>query len=189
MVIAVIWYGWVRRKKRVLNSATLNPALFFTGMGLCALLPLMISPKQAPHYIVPALPWFALALGTILSAVLEPLKVPRHTRWPMLLAWVLVGAGIWWVYQQKGKVKKDLAEIQPLFSAIPAQEVVGFFQQQESLIINNYFQRYRGISLDRKNTFCNYLVYEKGITPPEPVIQQYDTIPTLSERFILYKKR
>ena len=176
VLLGVAWFFIIRRKGRSITPAYRSAVLFFMGIGAMALLPVMVSLKQAPHYIVPSLPWFALGFGAFLASVLVPLKAVAAPRWLLPLAIVLVVAAAYFTYAKVGVTRKDLAEVKPFFSFLPPRSTIGFFARNEALVRNNYFQRYNFNALDGKNTFYKYLIYDKVLSVPEEVLSTYQQI-------------
>jgi 4-amino-4-deoxy-L-arabinose transferase-like glycosyltransferase len=64
-LLALIFYK-KKKHKSFAYSYQKNHFIFFLLLGLCASLPIMISIKQRSFYLLPALPYFALAFGFIL---------------------------------------------------------------------------------------------------------------------------
>ena len=185
VLLGVAWFFILRRKGRSIGAPYWSAALFFMGMGAMALLPVMVSLKQAPHYIIPSLPWFALGFGVFLAAVLVPLKVVTAPRWLLPLAVVFVFAAAYLTYTKMGVTRKDLAEVKPFFAFLPPRSTIGFFAKDEALVRNNYFQRYNFNALDGRNTFYKYLIYDKTLSVPEEVLSTYQQIFLVGD-YIVY---
>jgi hypothetical protein len=49
-------------------------AAAFLLLGLCGTLPILISPKQTGHYLMPAVPFYSIAAGTALSPTVARLR-------------------------------------------------------------------------------------------------------------------
>lgn len=176
ILLGLAWFFIMRRKGRSVGPAYWVAVLFFMGIGAMAVLPVMVSLKQAPHYIIPSLPWFALAFGTFLASILVPLKAVATPRWLLPLAVVFVLGGAYLTYTKVGATRKDLAEVKPFFSFLPPRSTIGFFAKNEALVRNNYFQRYNFNALDGKNTFYKYLIYDKTLSVPDEVLSSYQQI-------------
>ena len=187
ILLALLRLFLTKRKDIVLPKLNGRPALLFGAMAAAALLPVMISPKQAPHYIVPALPWIALCLGSVAAALLVPLKRLLMPKWALIAMVILVLGAAAVVVLQYGKVRGDLAQLKPLFEHIPPGERIGFFEAQHILVLTSYFQRYNFNDIDRFNYFYEYLVFEKEQNIPTEIAREYKAIPVNSSKYILYK--
>ncbi len=60
--------------------------MFFLALGLSASLPLMLSPRQYEHYLLPALPMFALAFGCATTGLMS-----RFIAWLQPRSWTVYG--------------------------------------------------------------------------------------------------
>ena len=76
------------------KSENQKHALFFLLIGLSATLPLIISPKQHDYYMVPALPFFVLALTAISYPLVEHMlqKLSQKRKATTIINMVLIGA-------------------------------------------------------------------------------------------------
>lgn len=67
-----------RKRFKNYDNIKINYAAFFVLIGLCASIPLLVSLKQHPNYIVPSIPFFALGLSVIIvlfiKGIFEKLK-------------------------------------------------------------------------------------------------------------------
>jgi hypothetical protein len=188
ILLGVAWFFIIRRKGRTIAPTYWSAVLFFMGMGAIALLPVMVSLKQAPHYIVPSLPWFALGFGAFLAAVFVHLKTLETPRWLLPLSIVFAVAAACLTYSKVGITRKDLAEIKPFFSFLPPHSTIGFFAKEEALVRNNYFQRYNFNALDGKNTFYKYLIYDKALKVPNEVLFTYQQIVFIGD-YVVYMRK
>ncbi len=120
-------------------------------IGLAGMLPLLISPRQYRHYLMPAMPLFALAASLLITP-------PALTRARRLLPWlaaVLVVAvlarGIWW-FGAPGKDRDLLADAAKIASVaeLRGAESVSFCQTADQLRL--YLWRYHSIRSSRQQT-------------------------------------
>src|SRR6185295_5627973 len=83
------------------SSRDRRVALVFVLIGLSGTLPMLISPKQTGHYLMPAVPFYAIAAGALTAATLTSLGAGLSSRGVAALrllaaAVALVGlASIW----------------------------------------------------------------------------------------------
>src|SRR3989442_13693984 len=54
--------GWVRP-----TSRDRQVAIVFTLIGLCGTLPILVSPKQTGHYLMPAVPFYAIGAAAFVA--------------------------------------------------------------------------------------------------------------------------
>lgn len=145
----------------------------FLAIGLSASLPIMISPKQMGHYLVPAMPYFALTvallLGNGLATKMRGKKVPLPAYRLIILAVGLMGAlGSWEAYRSEKRHEVLLSDVQHIAKVNPD---LNYLQVSEEIcddwILIAYFQRYHQLSLDCKPGGRYYLrsIYEKGAVP------------------------
>lgn len=186
-LLGLIWYFALKKRGVRVATETLPAVRFFAVLAAAALLPVMISPKQAPHYIVPALPWIALALGAALAGILQPLRrviVPAAATWAV---GGLVVAAAFFAFSQRHKVRSDLAELKPLFAHIPPYASVGFFEKNHALVLNSYFQRYNFNDVDRFGYQHQYLIFETGQQLPPELVNDFEEITVSTKKYKLYK--
>lgn len=124
--IALIIYA--KKKQISINYPVLS--LFFF-LALSASLPLLISAKQRMFYLVPSLPFFAMAFAALLSTVLDQYVVLlyekiKKTAWSLLiLGWL---CSIAWMlcclpkYNRDEDIQKDIEQI---VSLIPKGSLIG----------------------------------------------------------------
>ncbi len=136
----------------LLAAMALNPgrmrfsreSLALFVIGLAGTLPLLISPRQYRHYLMPAMPFFALAAALLITP-------PALTRMRRILPWlaaVLVIAalsrGIWF-FGSPGKDQDLLTDAEQLAAAAAMRGVdsVSFCQTEDQLRL--YLWRYHGV--------------------------------------------
>ena len=128
-VLVPLWI-WARREAPpVLDRKT----LFLLAVALSASLPIMLSSRHANRYLVPSLPFFAMALSALFSkagARLEGLLIrsERSRRMLVAVAALLVIVAVTAMLAERGKVRKAVGfhndfTLQPLL--IPEGEVIG----------------------------------------------------------------
>src|SRR3989442_11261033 len=60
--------GWVRP-----TSRDRQVAIVFTLIGLAGTLPMLVSPKQTGHYLMPAVPFYAIGAPALVAATVDTL--------------------------------------------------------------------------------------------------------------------
>lgn len=166
LVIPLLIALWaIFRKKQSPERAT----IFFLALGLCGVLPLALSPKQSGHYLVPAIPFFALGLAWIASGALatlhfwEKLERPPYKLVAQTLLALVLLSPIWtW-----GKFSRDsnlLSDIGKITQVVPAGSTVSVpGEWAENWLLHAYFARMGNISLDSKGDQA-FAVTQKNAT-------------------------
>ena len=153
-----------------------NLAWFFLAMGLTGSFPLMLSPKQSLHYLVPSISFFAIGMAMFMESLMNERsrfspfltiagKNLTMVSWLVFCA-VLLVSGLCW-----GKFKRDellISEITNLSLEVPANTILG---SKEDLAINwtlvAYLSRIANISLDSKKQHEYFLTKKNENTPLE----------------------
>ncbi len=187
-LLGVAWWAARKYGRQAIHRTHWPTVMLFGGIAAAALLPVMISPKQAPHYIVPALPWVALAIGAAFAGLLEVLPTVRPPQW---LSWGL-GTGIVvalvWTGTRVGTERKDLAQVRPIFDQIPHGGTVCFHEKNgHTYVFESYFQRYREAHINRFSFDQKYVVVEDGVALPSEKMNLFVEIPIKDSKFKLYK--
>jgi hypothetical protein len=179
------WWFW--KKTGTVNGLFPKKNGLFIGLAAAALLPVMVSPKQAPHYMVPALPWIALALGGWAAGVLRAVKTPRL---PAFLPYVMglgILVAIYAAVARMGQARPDLRELKPILALLPPHETVGFFEERHQLVKTSYFQRYGFHDIDRLDHQHDYLIFEAGQKIPAHLANDYRRIDVTGSSYQLYQ--
>jgi hypothetical protein len=186
------YFGYFRRHKNW-ELGWKTPTAFFVCLGLAALIPICISPKQAPHYIVPALPWLALAIAAPLAVWFYPICLSNHRNAWGLSTLTLLG-GLYWVGMSWGKtLRRDqalLSDIQSLSSVVPARSTISF-RGEYDMSQHSFLMRYPGISLDcnSKETAHPFLLTDKSWQLPDSVQVNLEKVPIRLIKYDLYRTR
>jgi 4-amino-4-deoxy-L-arabinose transferase-like glycosyltransferase len=166
------------------------------GIGLSALLPIMVSSKQAAHYIVPSLPWFGLAFGGVLAPILhfnvkkQHLTVPRYAV-PLLIAACVATMG--WLATRWGTPRDQdrafLTDVRAIMSVVPDHSTVTFRRDWFDGRAYSTWQRYHAVTLDEAHYHHRYLVRERAFELPDTLMQQYRLVPLATTIYDLYERR
>ncbi|MCZ6855925.1 MAG: glycosyltransferase family 39 protein [Gammaproteobacteria bacterium] len=94
----------------------------FLGLGLAASLPLLISPRQYRHYLLPCLPFFAIWANLIVS--------PLLARWSSKYIWVATAlvflfatTRAYWYFDATGKDADQLRDVAAIAQAMASSEI------------------------------------------------------------------
>jgi hypothetical protein len=168
-------------------------AILFMLVGVSASFPLAISPKQAYYYLLPSMPYFALAIGIISAQpVAKYLKgMPGRIESGILvmatLGLLLFAA--YNTYQHWGEItRRDrsvLTDIERVNNELPARIIIGGKGKIAPLV--SYMYRLKSISIDT----AVVTAYERDflIAPDTIVVDStYQQIETGAVNYVLYRK-
>lgn len=188
LVTALAWKGqWQFR------SPALKPALLWLLTGLAGSLPLVFSPKQSTHYLLPAIPFFAMGFGVLGAHFMDnhPVldKLTRSASAPSLkfagwAALLLTTAGSLAFWGQFNRHEATIKDVQSICRVVPAGTIFG---TSASLAANwnlhAYFGRIGNLSLDGRAQHSVYLA-EKGT----PIGEGYASLEIVAKDFDVWKK-
>jgi hypothetical protein len=163
-------------KTRFKGGKVPKTALYFIALGLAGSLPLMLTPKQSTHYLLPSISYFALGFGSILAHAIpwsqahgtsKGRLLEKMAGW-LLVVVIVVSCSFW------GKFRRDEALIQDI-TAICAKVGEGttlgtppHFSDQ--WLLHAYFGRLGNVSLDARNQH-DFWFMEKGDSAPEGYVE------------------
>jgi 4-amino-4-deoxy-L-arabinose transferase-like glycosyltransferase len=137
------------------EEQVLMPFLFFFLVALSASLPIMLSPKQKSFYLMPSLPFFALAITCVFAPMLKGLLANRWKPQPLKkLSFMLLGLVplvFLAAFLMSGHPSRDrnlINDVKSLKEVVPQGAVIGAepgFFYQYSLI--GYLHRYHQVSI------------------------------------------
>jgi hypothetical protein len=167
------------------------------GLGLSATLPIMVSLKQRGFYIVPALPFFALAfsliiLPKVMFLVKRIAEKPRLSRVLVVSGYFLMTAAVALNLTQIGKTGRHqqmLEDVYILSESIPPRTILSSTPE----LINDYslcayLFRYGYISLERDpEEIHSYLLLPAEADPADYIDFEMTSIPL--QRYQLLKLR
>lgn len=183
---------WAISRKQILKVRhEIKAVLFFTGIGLIASLPLMVTLEQRPFYLATSFPYFVIAIGLLalpyVDALMEKLKTKKFN----VLNYSLLGLimiAIVFVALNAENPKRDHALIHDLSyirKEIPKRTTISIPTEIDTRwSLHAYFMRYANISLDARNKYPYLLMPLEG---PVPIDSCYKQIPMPLQKFALYK--
>ena len=165
-------------------------ALFFFILGVAGTLPLVMTPKQSAHYLLPAIPCFALGFAMIIWQNINwdfRMATGQKRTLEKIAGLILVATiVISWSFQ--GKFRRDEALIRDVM-AISTQVGHGsmlgipeYFAQ--NWLLHAYFERYGQVSLDAKNTRDYWLTELRG-----PVPDGFEEVKISGRGYRLFKRK
>jgi 4-amino-4-deoxy-L-arabinose transferase-like glycosyltransferase len=129
-------------------------AAAFTLLGLCGTLPILVSPKQTGHYLMPAVPFYALGAAAVVAPtaadLLNRLRAGRSAvALRVLAATVAVAAGVAAALPAFEREPARLAELDRLAAVAPRGATVGICPSTNGdWGLHAWFQRRFQMSLD-----------------------------------------
>jgi hypothetical protein len=196
LVATALWFFGV--KKRATEQPLLARQVSWFGvlLGAAALLPILVSTKQAPHYIVPSLPWFALAIGALAAPGLQQLTAHRRApQWlTPVLATLTVGLLMYAITQWGHTLRRDravLGDVRQMLQVVPTHSVVGWRGESGDYSTPGFFQRYGYVALDGFECGSHpFLVVEKSQSwPAEADRSVFEKVDLPTERFDLFRQK
>lgn len=162
----------------------------FLLVGFSASIPLMISPKLSSFYLVPSLPYFALAFGFILATFFMKITERMNgiaRKISLFFGFTAIIIGAFLTLVNIDTIGRD----RPLFDDLDAiAKIVGedviisldkYYTEDWTTIA--YFQRYKKISFDRSE-LREFILLRKGGTIP----LGYERVKLDTKKFDLAKK-
>lgn len=168
--------------------------LFFILIGLSASLPLMLTPVQRGFYLVPAIPFFSIALALIASPALFSLtnKISTKSKGFKVFTYLsifLFVFSIGFSAMQIGKIGRDQDMLHDVYLIGENVEYGSSFKVEESTYeiwsLQFYFIRYFGVSMGGSVDYSPYYLKEKISEIKLP--KKYKLVPLETKRFDLYK--
>jgi len=135
------------------RGARVRAVLVFV-VGLAGTLPILASAKQAGHYLVPAVPLFAIAAALALgpTAMIAAQRVgtrPARTVVNIVTGLVVLGTAAGSLAPALGRDRERLADLDALAAAVPLGQTVGLCPESNSdWGLHAWFERRFRVSLD-----------------------------------------
>lgn len=167
--------------------------IFFSLIGLSASLPLLLTPVQKGFYLVPAFPFFALALGVLIAPFISHLinsAKPKFDKILKISAIVISIVSIGITISQIGNTRRDnamLADTHLIGAEVPEGSTIyaeqAIFDQWS---FQFYLLRYYDISVSVSDNSHPY--YIKLMNSAADISTDYVLIPTETTVYQLYLK-
>ncbi len=161
-------------------------------LGLCGVLPIMLSLKQNAHYLLCALPFFALAFTVLIATYLIPFVDKIHLKNKMLsytstLFFVIAALT---AYTQKGEYSRDentIHDVKEIVKILPPHTAIAVSKNDFSnWALQGYMYRYATISLSADSVkYSQYRWIKKG----QVISAKYCLVPLSSEEHDLLQNR
>jgi 4-amino-4-deoxy-L-arabinose transferase-like glycosyltransferase len=177
VLIIYVLYKKIVKQKNDLSNTERGMATMFLLVGLSALLPMLISPKQLGFYIMPSLAYFSLALSIwLLPKVMQLAECAKNwkhiKRFRISLASFIVVpflvAAIFF-----GKISRDKNHLPDVFTIGQVLGMHATISASKVLYpdwrLMGYFQRFYFIAFDRSGKELEYIILKKE----EPIPANY----------------
>jgi len=172
-----------------------NVVYFFITIGLVSSLPLLITLVQKGFYLVPSLPFFAIAFSVLIAPFVIALvktinNAPKTLRYLNVITRVLFIATLLFSFSQLGKTSRNrelLHDIYLIGGIVPQKSTVSIPPELwNNWDLQCYLMRYFNISLD-KNMQHDFLVLEKSAINTSAHL--YNKVSLSSLQFDLFRKK
>lgn len=189
-LMAVIKFFFKIKNKKV-NT---DRVWFFLMIGLSASLPLMISKKQMNHYLVPSIPFFALAASTLLQPQFNKLiewftATKKRSSILVITSTVLLFTSLTtlaFLFNRYGRDREILTDLEQFSSSIPENSILSSSPELiENWAVQAYLARNLKVSLTNSEGQEFYL---KDNLSSKKVPEGYIKVPLSTNRFELFKK-
>lgn len=124
----------------------------FLALGFSGVLPIMISLKQSGFYMIPAFPFFALALALIIKPLLETQKRSNLLKYSGIISLVILSIALFVSSSSMGKIGRDkelLEDVYAISKVVPHASKISISKNlAQNWSLHAYFSRYSNISLD-----------------------------------------
>ena len=150
-------------------------AAAFTLLGLCGTLPILVSPKQTGHYLMPAVPFYAIGAAAFLSPtaadLLNRLRAGRSAvALRVLAATVAVAAGVAAALPAFEREPARMGELDRLAAVAPRGATVGICPSANGdWGLHAWFQRRFQMSLDAADPVSHEWFLQAGEPACTPV--------------------
>lgn len=162
----LIWsISYFRKKSNGDKTMGLAESKVLLIISLSGILPMMVSPKQLGFYIIPAVPYFVMALVALIVPIIQQWQFnPKLIQLKLSAIGILIGyvGLIFFTIHQTGNPTRDQAELNDVhkISQIVGQKTT--IDASPELFRNwtlmAYFKRYEGIEMDFSAKRHPYLI-------------------------------
>ena len=167
-------------------------SLKFCILGLCGVLPIMISLKQRSYYIIPTLPFFAIAMALVFKHIYNDNKINSITKHCISYCVFLIAITLNMIHFGTFSRDKELLHDLHVFEDIlPRNEIVRIPQSlSHEYSLHEYFSRYLDIKLSTSDDKNKYMIIpkEESSTGYE-WLKYYKKVEVATEKYNLYSNR
>lgn len=165
-------------------------ALFFFILGIAGSLPLVLSPKQSAHYLLPSIPCFALGFAMVIGQNINwdfRMATGQKKRLERIAGLILVVTiVISWSFQ--GKFRRDevlIKDVIAISTHVGHGSILSIPEHfAQNWLLHAYFERFGHVSLDAKNTRNYWLTDLRG-----PIPDGYEEVKLDGRGYRLFKRK
>lgn len=177
-------------------------AVFFLLIGVAASLPIMLSVKQRSFYLIPSLPFYVLALSTLLypyyHVLTERLSVGNNGIKYFKISASVIAVGLCvYLGSKVGQVGRDhqlISNMKYLQQQFPKGQVLGICAEgDKDYEFLAYLQRYNRMEVDPVFYCADYVLIDKNVCNNEiiPIVSQlgFKQQDFELEQYVLYRRQ
>ena len=205
--IAIIALGFIMKYKKLslqklstlhtsiaendtLNKDFKNSFKFFL-LGLCGVLPIMITMKQRSYYIIPTLPFFAISMALIFKQIFNGNEirktVPYSLSCTVLLTAIILNAINFGKFSRDKETLHDIHAIENIISHNDIILIPNSLSNEYSL--HEYFSRYFDVKLSTQENNNAYMLFPKDENPGDyQWFSNYQKVDIGTKKYDLYTR-
>lgn len=187
-----VWHRVKSKKGKYLDS---KPALLFLLIAIAASIPLIVTLKQRKYYLIPSIPFYLLAIASIIAPVIKGFtdQLSQMTRiWvrriSLFAAAVLIVVAVF-RYGTYSRDTQKLGDVYTLSKLLPEGTVISTTDELSTdWSLNAYMSRVGYLSLDCCHQHTYYLI-EKNTSPAAEIEMKYQPVNLKLSKYRFYKKK
>jgi hypothetical protein len=185
VLIALNFAAFLLRIKLSINAGVLRICQFVFLIAFSGIAPMLVSVKQYPHYLIPALPFVAMGFASLLVEKTD-LIIQMFKKTSVILLGIAI-LGCWAI------TFKKVNSIEPDIMAENAKDLKKYLAPKSTIAvchdlfqnadIHSYFQRYHLLSLTTRTDSSKYILANADCLPEFDA--KKDSVVTLHGNFYL----
>lgn len=190
---------WIKKRKTVSFKKIDKGAWVFFCVGLCGVLPIMVSMKQRSFYVLPAMPFFAMGLAIVSGDALTALwndtmqQKKKHVFLKIVSCSVfsLSLVSVFYFSNKIGREKEMIQDALLITQQIPKGAVISLAPAMwDDWVLHAFYYRTQRVSLDADTAqHRTYYLTPKDIPINRHLRHQYEKVNISTQTFFLYKKK
>jgi 4-amino-4-deoxy-L-arabinose transferase-like glycosyltransferase len=195
-IIFLLW-GRLRTSITLFLKENSRKSMVFISLGLTGVIPIMVSMKQSGFYILPAYPFFAIAISILIYPLLDSLiiKMNYESKGFIMFKWLAYGIFISGLLlsisfsDHFSRDKSRIKDMNTILTAIPGGSIINIKPEMfTDWALHAYFDRFKDISLDQDlKTGRDYLLI-KNEYYSDTLNKNYSLVNLNTSDFKLFKK-
>jgi 4-amino-4-deoxy-L-arabinose transferase-like glycosyltransferase len=195
LTIVIFALSKLLRVKPTTKSGHGRSVIFFLAVALSGSLPIMISLKQSGYYLLPSLPFFAIAASMLIATRLGPLteRIDIHGdgfKFANIFLTLLLCATLVFSFRQTGKISRDTELINDIYiigGKAPHHTTISVCpDMMQDWGLHAYMMRYYLIKLDCRKPYEFYIA-DKGCKDEVP--EGYTKLPVNTTLYELFQRK